>query len=409
MGVLTGIRALELGDFQTAPGAGAILGDLGADVIKIEDPVRGDSLRGLWAMGDTAMMIAEGRHLLFETSNRSKRGITLDLKNPKGRELFHKLIDQADMFYTNYREKVLRELGADYETLSKRKPSLVYGKIDMFGIKGPLAERRGYDFAAQARSGLMWMMGDRDFPEPALVYGSVCDESGATMLAMALVTALLNKERNGIGQRVDVSLYGTMIHIQCAGVHLTSLRGRGWARHSRKRVRAPMSNYYKCSDDKWILLIEPRADEFWAGFARALGREDLVDNPKFNSAKAQRENYKEVIQTLDEVFATKSLSEWLKTFEEHGLDKAGFSYSPIFEYQDVINDPQAWANDYLVEFDHPAAGRLKFVGYPMSFSETPASIQREAPEHGQHTEEVLSELCGLSWEEMAKLREEQII
>ncbi|HEY78351.1 MAG TPA: CoA transferase [Dehalococcoidia bacterium] len=409
MGALTGFIAIELGDFQTAPGAGAILGDLGANVIKIEDPVRGDSLRGLFTMGDTAMMIAEGRHLIFETANRSKRGITLDLKTQKGKEIFYKLIDKADIFYTNYREKVLSDLGADYETLSRRKPTLVYGKIDMYGIKGPVAERRGYDFAAQARSGMMWMMGDRDSPEPAVVYGSVCDESGATMLAMGLITALLNKERNGIGQRVDVSIYGTMIHIQCTGINLTSLRGRGWARHSRKRVRGPLSNFYKCADGKWIFLVEPRADEFWPGLARALGRDDLVNNPKFNSAKGQRENYEEVIKTLDEIFITKSLAEWLQAFEEHGLDKAGFSYSPIFEYQDVISDPQAWANDYLVEFDHPAAGKLKLVGHPMSFSKTPAGIQREAPEHGQHTEEVLAELCDLDWEELARLRDEKVI
>jgi crotonobetainyl-CoA:carnitine CoA-transferase CaiB-like acyl-CoA transferase len=355
------------------------------------------------------MEIAPGRHLIFETANRSKRGITLDMKNPKGKEIFYKLIEKADVFYTNYREKVLRDLGADYETLSKRKPSLVYGKIDMFGIKGPLAERRGYDFAGQARSGLMWMMGDRDFPEPALVYGSVCDETSATMLAMALITALLNKERTGVGQRVDVSLYGTMIHVQCAGLNLTSIKGRGWARHSRKRVRAPLSNYYKCADGKWILLIEPRADEFWVGLAKALGRPDLAENPKFTTAKAQRENYQEVIQTLDECFAKKPLAEWVKIFEEQGLDKAGFSYSPVFEYQDVINDPQAWANNYMVEYDHPAAGKVKLVGYPMSFSKTPAAIQREAPMHGQHTEEVLNEMCGLSWEELAKLRDEKVI
>jgi CoA:oxalate CoA-transferase len=409
MGALTGIKAIELGDFQTAPGAGAIMGDLGADIVKIEDPVHGDSLRGLYAMQDTAMEIAPGRHLIFETANRSKRGITLNLKSEKGQKIFHQLIEQADLFYTNYRESVLKDLSADYETLKKLKPKLVYGKIDMYGIKGPMAERRGYDFAAQARSGLMWMMGDRDFPEPALVYGSICDETSATMLAMALITALLNKERNGEGQRVDVSLYGTMIHIQCAGLNLTSIKGRGWARHSRKRVRAPMSNYYKCGDGKWILLIEPRTDEFWAGFARALGREDLADNPKYNSAKAQRDNYQEVIKTLDDTFATKPLAEWVEIFGKQGLDKAGFSYSPIFEYQDVLKDPQAWENNCLVNFDHPAAGQLKLVGYPIAFSKTPASIQREAPMHGQHTEEVLNEMCGLSWEEMAKLRDEKVI
>lgn len=409
MGPLDGINALELGDFQTAPGAGAVLGDLGANVIKIEDPVRGDSLRGMYVMQDTSMTIAGGRHIGFETANRSKRGITLNLKDEKGRSIFYQLIEKADIFYTNYREGVLRDLGADYDTLAKRKPSLVYGKIDMFGIRGPWAERRGYDFMAQARSGLMWAMGERDLPEPVLVYGSICDATGATMLAFALVTALLAKERKGIGQRVDTSLYGSMVHLQCMGIHMASLRGRAWARHSRKRVREPMSNYYKCADGKWILLVEVRGDEFWPQFARTLGREDLVEDPRFAITKGRRENYEEVIRTLDAIFATKTLQEWVDTFEEGGLGKAGFAYSPIFDYFDVLNDQQAMENDYIVTFDHPTAGSVKLVGHPMQFSATPASIKSASPEFGQHTEEVLSELCGLSWEDMAKLRDEGVI
>jgi len=229
------------------------------------------------------------------------------------------------------------------------------------------------------------------------------------MLAFALAIALLAKERKGIGQRVDVSMYGTMIHIQSTGLHVTSFRGRPWARHSRTRVREPMSNFYKCADNKWMLLVEMRGDQYWPLFARVMGLEHLAEDPKFAISKGRRENYEEVIRTLDEAFATKTLPEWLDAFEREGLAKAGFSYCPIYDFFDVLKDPQAMANDYIVDFEHPTAGRVKVVGYPMQFSTTPAEIKCAAPEHGQHTEEVLSELCGLSWEEMAKLRDEGVI
>lgn len=409
MGPLDGIRAIELGDFQTAPGAGALLGDFGADVIKIEDPVRGDSFRGMYAMGDISMTFGAGKHIGFETANRSKRGITLNLKTEKGKLLFYQLIDKADIFYTNYRESVLGKLGADYDTLSRKKPSLIYGKIDMFGTKGPWGERRGYDFMAQARSGLMWAMGERDWPEPVLAYGSICDETGATHLALGLVTALMSREKTGAGQKVETSIYGSMVHIQCMGVNLVSFRGRAWARHSRKRVREPMSNYYRCADDKWILLCEPRGDQYWPQFAQAVGLEHMAGDQRFASAKGRRENYEALIKILDELFAAKTLQEWINIFENKGLGKTGFGYCPVLDYYDVVNDPQAIENGYIVPFDHPDAGRVNIVGPSVQFSATPAAIRCASPEHGQHTEEILSELCGTSWEEMADLREEGVI
>jgi crotonobetainyl-CoA:carnitine CoA-transferase CaiB-like acyl-CoA transferase len=363
----------------------------------------------MYAMGDTSMTFGHGKHIGFETANRSKRGITLNLKEEKGKEIFYQLIEKADIFYTNYRESVLRRLGADYATVSKRKPSLIYGKIDMFGTKGAWGERRGYDFMAQARSGLMWAMGERDWPEPVLAYGSICDETGATHLAFGLVSALLAKERSGVGQKVETSIYGSMVHLQCMGINLVSFRGRAWARHSRTRVREPMSNYYKCADDKWILLCEPRADQYWAHFARVLGREDMGEDPRFCTAKGRRENYEELISILDNIFASKSLEDWIETFEEQGLGKAGFAYCPIFDYYDVIDDPQAADNGYIVPFDHPDAGSVKIVGPSVQFSATPARIQCASPEHGQHTEEVLSEVCGISWEDMADLRDQGVI
>ena len=135
----------------------------------------------------------------------------------------------------------------------------------------------------------------------------------------------------------------------------------------------------------------------------------MVEDPRFATAKGRRQSYEEVIRTLDEAFATKTLQEWVDHFEEQGLGKAGFAYSPIFDYSDVLSDPQAMENGYVVNFDHPTAGQVKFVGQPVQYSATPGSIKCAAPEHGQHTEEVLSELCGLSWEEMANLRDEGVI
>ena len=292
--------------------------------------------------------------------------MTLNLKHPEGREIFYRLIEKADVFYTNYRERVLQDLGADYETLRRHKSNIIYGKTDTLGAKGPLAERRGFDFIAQARSGLMWAMGDRDLPEPVLVYGDVCDEAGATMLALGLITALLARERKGIGQKVETSIYGAALHLQRGGISITSLRGRSWARHSRKRVKEPLSNFYKCADGKWILLAEMYVDKYWPLFARAIGREDLADNPRFNNMKARRENYQELIQLLDEVFASKSLEGWVDTFEGHGLGEAGFAYSPVYDYAAVLDDPQARENDYIVDFEHPTAGWIKFPGRPLN-------------------------------------------
>lgn len=408
MGALDGIKVIELAEYQTV-GGNMVLAEMGADVIKIEDPARGDSLRGLMQIQSTGQNALGEQYIAFETSNRSKRGITLNLNDDRGREIFYKLIDKADIFYTNYRESVLRRLGADYETLSQRKPLLVYGLLSTFGSKGPLRQRRGYDLQSQAASGLMWAMGERDHDEPVLVYGSVCDQTSGTMLSFGLVSALLARDRQGIGNKVEVSMYGSITYLQSMGVNLASVRNRALARHSRTRVREPMMNYYRCADGKWILLCELRADEYWPQVAKAMGLESLANDPKYATVAGRRENYKEVIQTLDNTFATKGLQEWLDIFHREGIDDAGFAYSPVQDYFDVLNDPQALANNLIVNFDHPVAGEIKLFGHLCDFNNTPSRIKHAAPQHGQHTGEVLSQELGYSKEEIAKLKSDRII
>lgn len=404
-GPLEGIRVINWSQF-TPSSAGYMLGDLGADVIKIEHPVQGDAYRGMGAIYGEAMTFADGRHAGFEAANRNQRSITLDLKNERGREVLYRLVKKADVFYTNYTSRVQRSLRVDYETLSRENPRLIYAVSSTYGPEGPWADRRGFDQTAQARSGLMFCMGDRDFPEPVQTVSGIADTMGATVLTMGILAALVARERLGIGQKVDTSLLGSMLHLQTMGIGVTAFRGKSWARHSRTRTKNPLTNHYRCADGKWILFSEIQADRFWPEFCRALELDDLVDDPRFATAMGgRRQHAEELIRILDEKMATKTRDEWVQRFESLG---APFAYCPVQDYYDVLQDPQVLANDYVVEFDHPTAGRVKMIGYPIRFSQTPMRIQREAPEFGQHTEEVLME-HGYSWDEISQLRSDGVI
>jgi crotonobetainyl-CoA:carnitine CoA-transferase CaiB-like acyl-CoA transferase len=405
-GPLEGIRVLNWSQF-TPSSAGYVLGDLGADVIKIEHPVQGDAYRGMGQMYGEAMSMAGGRHAGFEAVNRNQRSITLDLKKEMGREILYKLVEKSDVFFTNYTSQVALKLRADYETLSEVNPMLIYARSSTYGPSGPWAERRGFDQTAQARSGLMYAMGERDFPEPVQTVSGVADQMGATILVQGILAALVARERQGIGQQIDTSLLGSMLHLQALGVSVTSFRGRPWTRHCRTRARNPLTNHYECGDGKWLLFAEIQADRFWPEFCRALGLEDLEDDPRFATAMGgRREHAPELIEILDKAIASRTQAEWVRRFEEM---KVPFAYSPVHDYHDVLDDPQVLDNDYVVDFDHPAAGKIKVMGYPVRFSKTPAHVVREAPEFGQHTEEILSSLVGLSWEEITALREQAVI
>jgi crotonobetainyl-CoA:carnitine CoA-transferase CaiB-like acyl-CoA transferase len=253
----------------------------------------------------------------------------------------------------------------------------------------------------------MFAMGERDFPEPVQTVSGVADQMGATMLALGILSALVARERQGTGQKIDVSLLGSMLHLQALGVSVTSFRGKSWTRHCRTRTRNPLTNHYRCADDKWLLFAEIQADRFWPEFCQALGLEEVENDPRFATAMGgRREHATELIEILDKTIASKSRDEWVRIFEQRNVP---FTYSPVQDYYEVLNDPQVLENEYVVDFDHPAAGRIQVMGYPVRFSETPAQVVREAPEFGQHTEEILRELDEYTWEDIGTLREEGVI
>lgn len=404
--ILEGIRLIDAGVMIAGTGAGALLGDIGAEVIKIEDPVRGDSFRGFTTQYGDAVSV-KGRHVGFETANLNKKSITLDLKNPAGRELLYQLVAKSNAFHTNYSKEMAERLGIDYPTLKKHNPKLVYGVTTLFGTRGPRAYQRGYDTMGQAYSGIMWAMGDRDFNEPVALVSGPFDQQAATLMAFGLMSALMAQQRFGIGQEVHVSVLGGALHIQRENVNMALTRGRPRSRFTRKRSLNPMSNPYRCADGKWIMFAEPQSDRFWGEFCEVVGITHLKNDPRFAVHLGGRsKNNVELIGILEGVFAGKSRDEWIKLLDEK---RVGFGYSPIYDLGEAVVDAQVVENDYAPEFDHPVWGKVRLSGFPAWFSETPARIRREAPEHGQHTEEVLMELTGCTWDDIVRLKNERVI
>jgi crotonobetainyl-CoA:carnitine CoA-transferase CaiB-like acyl-CoA transferase len=403
-GALSGIRAVELAVMQNGPACGYMLGDMGAEVIKIEQPERGDSIRGMSDYGETSLHF-KGVNLFYETPNRSKKGITLDLKKERGREVLYRLVRKSDVFFTNFSKRVCSDLGCDYETLCKYNPKIIYGIAAGFGTRGPEGDQRAFDTAAQARSGFMMLTGDASGP-PATAGGAVIDQAGATMLAYGILAALVARERMGIGQEVEASLLGSAIHLQAMAVNRATIQGKLWSQHDRLRAQNPLGNYYKCADGKWIMLAEVQSDRFWHDFCNALGIPELENDPRFATRHDRKVNDAECVSILDQVFETKPRDEWMTILREKAK---GMACAEVFELTEVVHQPQVLENEYVVDYEHPVVGPVKLIGYPVRFSKTPAKIASKAPEFGEHTEEVLLTVGGYSWEEIESLRNEGII
>ena len=400
---LQGIRVLDWTIWQQGPMASAMLGDMGAEVIKIEDRVSGDPGRGLMRQVGAGMGI-KGRNFYFETMNRNKKSITLDLSKEKGKKILYQLVEKSDVFVQNFRQGVAARLGVDYATLSRYNTRLIYASASGWGPEGPISQKPSYDFTGQARSGAMTIAGEPDSP-PYVLQGAVGDQIGAIMTAYGVVVALLARERLGIGQEIDSSLLGSLLFLMGLGVSFKLTLGAEIPRHDRAQTANPLWNYYKCSDGKWLALAGLQSDRDWPAVCRALRIEELEKDPRFENLEAKAKNAAELISIMDKVFVTRTRDEWLKTLEQAG----DLVFEAVNSISEAVEDPQALANDYITDFMHPVWGKIKTLGIPVKFSKTPGRILREAPEFGQHTEEVLTEILGYTWDDIAKFKEEEVI
>ncbi len=399
-GPLDGVKVVELTMFQQGPVCGTKLGDLGADVIKVEPPT-GDPARGFMRIIGT-MVGLKGRNYYFENHNRNKRSIVLDLKTERGMEVFLKLIDRADVFLTNLSIEAPIKMGIGPEVLLKRNPRLIYAQASGWGRKGPDANGLSFDYTGIGRSGLMMSCGERGTP-PAQILPGLGDELGGMVCAWAVCTALYAREKTGKGQLVDTSLMGSIMCMLSLVLSAPAILGQEFPRENRSAAGNPIYNHYRAKDDKWFILAHLQPDRYWPNVCRALGMPELEKAPRFNSIEARGEHAEELIAIMDKQCLTKTREEWFGIFKKEGI-----IYTPIQSPREVVDDPQALANDYVAWFDHPVLGRTKMVGFPWDFNQTPASVRREAPEFGQHTEEILLEL-GYTWDDTTKLRDEKAI
>jgi crotonobetainyl-CoA:carnitine CoA-transferase CaiB-like acyl-CoA transferase len=392
---LEGIRVLDLTIWQQGTYASAVLADLGADVIKVEETESGDPGRHFWIAKDI------GLSSYFEAHNRGKRSIALNLKHPKGHDVLMALAKSADAFLTNYRINAIERLGLGYEALSKVNPRIVYVQASGYGHGGDERDAGAFDLLAQARGGIMSRTGEPDDP-PLPAGPPIADQVGALHACIALLTGVIGRNATGRGMRLDTSLLGSEVSLQAFDITNYLFSGILPQRSERGGSR-PFWRAYRGGDGKWF-AIGMLLDRAWKDVCEVIGRPGLCDDERFDTfVKRVTTGTKDLIAILDDVFATAPAREWVDR-----LNAAGMFSAPVQDYAEIAEDPQVLENGYVHEVEHPGHGPVRMAGTGIAIDGEPVRIERLAPAHGEHTEAVLLE-AGYSWDDIVSLREEGVI
>lgn len=401
---LDGVVVLEWTTGVAGPDCGQLLGSLGAEVIKVEERGPGDPFRAIKKVGGLIPVTGPGgKNLFFEPFNCNKKSLAIDLKHPDARQVIWRLVEAGDVFLTNFRREAAARLGLAYPELRQHNPRLVYARVSGFGALGPDADSPAYDLAGQARSGAMTAM--RHAEEVPFATWGIADEMAAMCAAYGIVTALLARERQGVGQEVEASLLGGMLHLMRIQLAVKLLTGKEFEPYDRRRVGNPLLNIYRAGDGQWLCLaMGSLADKYWPRLCRALDLEPLEGDPRFSTMAAREANREELIALLDQVFTRRPRDAWVEYLK--GWDIIATGVNAVSE---VASDPQIVANRYVHDYEHPVLGQIKLVGHPVQFSRSPAQLFSPAPEVGQHTAEVLHRLGGYSQDEVAGLKERGVI
>jgi crotonobetainyl-CoA:carnitine CoA-transferase CaiB-like acyl-CoA transferase len=399
-GIFDGIRVVEVATWTFVPAAGAVLADFGADVIKVEHPGRGDPQRGLATGG--YIPSSHGVSLTTEQTNRGKRSIGIDFSSDRGRELLFELIASADVFMTNLLPAARQKLAVDVDDVRARHPTIIYVRADATGPRGPESGQPGYDSGVFfGRGGILDAFTPTEADEPVAPQPGFGDKTGAMNIAFGVASALLHRERAGVGSLVDVSLLASALWVNSSDIIYSKAIGRDFTRIERP-ISNPIATSYRTSDSRWISLTMLESDRWWDDLCEHVERGDLRTDQRFRDAAARASNSEACVAELQKTFAQRTLAEWRTQF----ATLAG-PWAVVQNQLEVLDDPQARANGYIDEVEHPTGQTITVIRAPVMFDEVLPEL-RNAPEASAQTEEILLEL-GHGWDEIGTWKDAGVI
>ncbi len=394
-GPLEGIRVVDLTRILAGPYCTMMLGDMGAEIIKIENPDGGDDTRG-WGPP-----FLNGVSTYFISINRNKKSLTLNLKDERGKELLRDLIRKSDVMVENFRPGALDKLGFSWEEIHRINPGMIFASLSGFGQTGPRKNEPGFDVVIQGEGGLMSITGEPDGP-PNKFGASVADITAGMLAAQGILLSLYHREKTGVGQMVDVGMLDGQVALLTYHANGYFATGKLPPRRGNKHPSITPYETYSCKDGYFNLGVGN--DSLWRRFCDAMGLGDIKEDPKFAVNKDRVDNRLELQEILDALFAEKTVEETLDA-----LRGAGIPCGPINNLAQVLSEPQVLARKMVVDVDVPVAGPTKVTGVPIKLSETPGSVRTPPPTLGQHTEEVLESVLGMDEAQRNALRQEGVV
>jgi len=391
---LNGIKVLDLTRVLAGPYATMLLGDLGAEVIKIEQPGTGDESRNFGPFKN-------GFSLYFMSVNRGKRSVTLNLKTERGRAIFKQLLDQTDMLVENFRPGTMEKLGLDYGTLKSEYPSLIYAACSGFGQTGPYAQQGAYDMIIQGMGGIISITGEPDGP-PVRVGTSISDITAALFTTIGILSALHHRNQTGKGQFVDVAMLDSLVAVLENAVVRYFATGEAPKPLGARHPAITPFEAFASADGHVIIALGN--DTLWSKFCKHVGRQELISDKRFRTNADRTENHEQLFPILSEIMSQRTTDDWIDA-----LGTIGVPCGPINAMDKVVTHPQVHAREMITRVAHQITGEVEVPGVPIKLSETPGSVDAPAPSLGEHTTEVLTGLLGIPPAEIAELKQDGVI